>query len=144
MGTQPYLADFKRPDLTYIVGIMGNALSKPTLRHYNMMTATLRNLTLTSKNELHFHRDNYNNKNRTYIKISPIIAISDAYWANDKVDRKLVTGGYMTQYGIPIDWRSRNQNAVSISTPDAEYRAMAQIIQKAVYVQQLLKSFKTK
>lgn len=41
VGDLRYIADCTRPDLAYIFGLLGAALSRPTVRHWNMLKATL-------------------------------------------------------------------------------------------------------
>lgn len=51
-------------------------------------------------------------------------ASSDVDWENDKVDRRSITGGFLTYKYMPIGWLSGNQDAVALSTAEAEYRSM--------------------
>lgn len=75
------------------------------------------------------------------MKTRPISASSDVNWANDQIDRKSVTGGYITYHGMPISWTSKKHTAGAMSTADAEYRPMADVLLRAVYVKQLATTF---
>lgn len=47
----------------------------------------------------------------------------------------------ITYHGMPIGWLSKTQDDVPLSTEDAEYRAMVEVIQRAVYAITLARSF---
>lgn len=69
---------------------------------------------------------------------SAMIRVSlDADWANDRGDRRSITGGIIRYAGCPVAWVSRKQDAVALSTADAEYRAIAEVVQRAIYTSNL-------
>lgn len=41
VGELRYLVDCNRPDTTFMVGRLGSAASKPTIRHWNIMRAIM-------------------------------------------------------------------------------------------------------
>lgn len=47
VGDLPYIADSTRPDIVYVVGRLGTAMSKPTVRHWNIMKEVLRSIEKT-------------------------------------------------------------------------------------------------
>lgn len=74
-----YLAYFKRTGRRYTLLIMGATFSKPAVRQYNMMNATLRNFKATRNYVPYFHTYNDDRNNRTNIKIALIIISSHAH-----------------------------------------------------------------
>ena len=58
-----------------------------------------------------------------------LVVYSDADWASDKVDRKIISEGIGTLCEAAIFWLSRKQKSVTTSTAEAEY-ASASIIAK--------------
>ena len=63
---------------------------------------------------------------------------SDADWAGDIDDRKS-TSGYLCQIGgTAISWRSKKQTCVALSTAEAEYMALVNAAQEAIWLRQLI------
>ncbi len=57
---------------------------------------------------------------------------ADADYANDKDDRRSVTGYLFTFGGAAISWRSRRQRSVALSTTEAEYMSISDCSRHAV------------
>lgn len=144
IGDIRYIADSTRPDLAYVAGRLGAAMSRPTTRHWRIMIATLRYLKKTRNYGLFFKRNAEKKSINVAFKTSPICASSDADWANDVTDRRSITGGLITYRGRPVAWMSKKQPTVALSTAEAEYRAMAEVTQRAIYTQTLATSFDKK
>lgn len=53
-------------------------------------------------------------------------------------------GGFLTYNHMTIGWLSRKQDAVALSTAEAEYRAIAKMTQRVVYERTLARTFETK
>ena len=63
---------------------------------------------------------------------------SDADWGGDIIDR-VSTSGYILFLGHnPISWSSKKQNTVSHSSPESEYRAVANALSETLWVTNLL------
>jgi len=66
------------------------------------------------------------------------LGYSDSDWAGDIGDRKS-TSGYVFQIcGTAVSWRSRKQSCVALSTAEAEYIALANAAQEAIWIQQFI------
>lgn len=66
------------------------------------------------------------------------IGYSDSDWAGDLDDRRS-TSGYMFHIsGAAVSWKSRKQSYVALSTAEAEYMALANDAQEAVWIQELI------
>ena len=70
-----------------------------------------------------------------------VCAYADADWANDKTDRKSITGWVAKLNGDPISWASKKQRTVAQSTCEAELYAEAAAIQEVLWLRGLLKSW---
>ena len=68
---------------------------------------------------------------------SEFIGYCDADWAGDVEDRKSTSGYLFKQGGAAITWRSCKQSCVSLSTAEAEYVALAEAAQEAMWLQKL-------
>lgn len=55
VGDLIYIADSAQPEITFVLGFLGVAISMPIVRHWTIMKAKLRNLSKASKYGLHFH-----------------------------------------------------------------------------------------
>ena len=66
-------------------------------------------------------------------------AFADADWANNKGDRKSITGWVAKLNGDPISWASKKQRTVALSTCEAELYAEAAAIQEVLWLRGLLK-----
>ena len=66
-----------------------------------------------------------------------IAGYCDADWGGDTTDSKS-TSGYLFQVGgTAITWQSKKQLCVALSTAEAEYVALAEAAQEAVWLKQL-------
>ncbi|XP_020681876.1 MAP3K epsilon protein kinase 1 [Dendrobium catenatum] len=67
---------------------------------------------------------------------------SDADWAGD-IETRRSTSGYCSFLGTtPILWTVKKRHTVSISSTEAEYRALAAAITDIIWLRQLLQDFK--
>ncbi len=67
------------------------------------------------------------------------IGYADADWAGGRVDRKSNSGYLFRIYGGTISWGSRKQQCVALSSTEAEYIALPEASQEAVWLQRLKK-----
>ncbi|KAG3093779.1 hypothetical protein PI124_g10497 [Phytophthora idaei] len=67
-----------------------------------------------------------------------VIGYSDADFAADKLDRKSVTGGFITTDGMAVGWTCKEQGGMALSTMEAEYTAASVIGQELLGIRELL------
>nr|GFA89471.1 uncharacterized protein [Tanacetum cinerariifolium] len=79
--------------------------------------------------------------NRAYLKRNPdtsLKAFSDVEWAGDSNDRRS-TGGFAIYLGSNLlSWTAGKQRTISRSSTEAEYKALADIVAKLIWLQALL------
>jgi len=67
-----------------------------------------------------------------------VCAFADADWANDRGDRKSVSGWVAKLNGDPVSWSSKKQRVVALSTCEAELYAEAAAIQEVLWLRGLM------
>ena len=135
VGSLIYLQQVTRPDISFIVNILGQQMSKPTQFHWELGLKALRYL----KGTINFTL-NYNKADKM-----ELTGYADADWGNGP-DRKSQSGYcfYLSPNSSPISWSSRKQNLVATSTCDAEYVALSEAVSECIWLQQLIKDTKLK
>jgi hypothetical protein len=75
-----------------------------------------------------------------YSRESPweIEAYSDSDFGGDKDGRKSISGLILLVSGVPISWRSKGQNTVSLSSTEAEYIALSEVVREVKFISQVL------
>ena len=67
-------------------------------------------------------------------------ALSDSDFASDKETRISVYGYIIYFCGIPIAWRSKGMKSVVLSTTEAEYMALSEVLKEFKFIVQLLQT----
>ena len=67
-------------------------------------------------------------------------ALSDSDFATDKDSRRSVTGFVVYFLGVPISWRSREMRSVVLSTTEAEYVSVSEVVKELRFIIQVLQS----
>ena len=67
-------------------------------------------------------------------------SISDSDFASDKETRISIYGCVIYFCGIPIAWRSKGMKSVVLSTTDAKYMALSEVVKELVFIVQLLQT----
>ena len=71
-------------------------------------------------------------------------ALSDSDFASDK-DTRISVFGYIIYFcGIPIGWRSKGMKSVVLSTTEAEYMALSEVVKELKFIVQLLETMNIK
>ena len=123
VGSLQYLSTMTRPDITFAVSNVAKYSSKPTKEHWIAVKRILRYLGLLYR--------------KSDCDTSKCIGFSDSDWAGDLDDRRS-TSGYIFQVGgTAVSWKSRKQSCVALSTAEAEYIALSQAAQEAIWLKQL-------
>jgi hypothetical protein len=65
---------------------------------------------------------------------------TDSDWCGDKDTRKSVTAYEMWVNEVLIDWKSRLQRTVALSSTEAECVALCEVCQEILYIRQLIES----
>ncbi|MBW0584963.1 hypothetical protein O181_124678 [Austropuccinia psidii MF-1] len=115
IGSINYPAHNTRPDVMFTINQLSKHLIKPNQCHWNALKHLLRYLNGTKDKCLVYKQQS--------IK-ETLTGWADADYANNKEDRKSVSGYVILAFTNPIFWLSKKQSVVAQSTTEAEYIAM--------------------
>jgi transposase InsO family protein len=130
VGTLLYASLSTRPDITHAVHQLSKHVEAPTAEHWMAGKRVLRYLRGTTNAALVFR--GVNSQEMT------LEAFADADHANDRADRKSVSGVLIKLNGDVVMWLTRKQSLIAASTTDAEYMAMAVAVQELKWMRMLL------
>lgn len=122
IGSLMYLATSTRPDISHAVSALSQFNSQYTQEHWNAAKRLLRYLKGTQNHGLQFSRTG-----------KPLVGYVDADWANCPDDRRSYTGYMFKLAGAAVNWESRKQRTVALSSTEAEYMAMSEATKEAIY-----------
>ena len=130
IGAMNYLATHSRPDIATVVGILGQFMQAPRKAHLKGAINTLRYLKGTRDLCLRFPR-------KTACSPSKLDLYVDASFADDRADRRSVSGAALFLDDTLVDWMSRKQRSVTLSSTEAEYVAVADGVRGALFIRHL-------
>jgi hypothetical protein len=144
VGTLMYAAISTRPDIAHAVHYLASNMQAPTHRHALAAERVLRYLAGTKALGLVFGSRTQSGdvsgdaRGQSAQVQARVCAFSDADWANNKRDRKSITGWVAKLNGDPVSWASKKQRTVALSTCEAELYAEAAAIQEMLWLRGLL------
>jgi len=128
IGALMYIARATRYDIAHTVNVLAQYGADPEPAHWVAVKRVFRYLKGTSNQTLTYRRSD----GRMHI-------YSDASLATDPDDRRSYTG-IATFLGTNlVDWIATKQKCVSVSTMEAEYRALGQATKEALWIRSLLR-----
>jgi transposase InsO family protein len=147
VGTLMYAAISTRPDTAHAVHYLASHMLAPTQLHMAAAERVLRYLAGTkavglvfgSRNGAAAMGDSRGHGERQQLDVC---AFADADWANNRNDRKSITGWVAKLNGDPISWSSKKQRTVALSTCEAELYAEAAAIQEVLWLRGLMKELR--
>ncbi|XP_060178798.1 uncharacterized mitochondrial protein AtMg00810-like [Lycium barbarum] len=120
-----------RPDLCFAVQHLSQFLKCPRVPHMDVALHILRYLRGTSDVGI-------------FLNNAPDFSIRgycDSDWASCPDSRRSVSGFCISLGGSLISWKSKKQSVVSLSSAEAEYRAMSKVVAELVWLVRLLADF---
>jgi hypothetical protein len=124
VGCLMYLAQCTRPDIVFAVNKLSRYNNNPGPKHWQAVKHLLRYLRGTSTFKLTYERSD---------KQAEIIGFVDADWGSEIDGRKSTTGYLFTSQGGAISWCSKKQQTVALSSCEAEYMALSNAVQEALW-----------
>lgn len=126
IGGLQYLT-LSRPDLAFSVNKLSQFLQFPTLNHWTACKRALRYVKGTLQHGLLFTKKEH----------FMVEAYADADWACDINDRRSTSGYSVFIGGNLVQWSSKKQKVVSLSSTEAEYRSLSQAATELVWIRNL-------
>nr|AWW15216.1 putative polyprotein [Leavenworthia alabamica] len=117
-----------RPDLAFSVHVLAQFMQRPRLDHWFAALRVVRYLKSDpGQGILLQSTSNFQ-----------ITGWCDSDWGSCPITRRSVTG-YFVQFGdSPISWKTKKQKTVSRSSAEAEYRAIAALVQELIWLKRML------
>ena len=128
VGGIMYLMVATRPDLAAAVGILSQFAADPCPTHWQALKRVLRYLKATETHGLQF----------SSCGSAKLLGYSDADWAGDIESRRSTSGYVFMLNNGCVSWRSKKQRSVALSSTEAEYMALSEATQEAVWLKVFL------
>ena len=133
VGTLLYLTKHSRPDISNPVRELSKTMDAPAPVHLKEMYKVIRHVLSTREHGLKFEL-------RKDIKKWALKTLSHSDFASNK-ETRISVFGYMIYFcGIPIAWRSKGMKSVVLSTTEAEYMALSEVVKELKFIVQLLQT----
>jgi transposase InsO family protein len=132
IGSLLYVSVWSRPDIAFHVSSLARFMSAPAGAHWKAGMNILRYLKHTMAYALHLGCNAQSPQ--------PIV-YADADYAGDIDGRKSTSGFLLQWHGSSVQWGSKLQSSVAVSTAEAEYIAMATAVKEALWLKNLLSDF---
>ena len=128
-----YLTKHSRPDICNPIRELSKTMDAPAPVHLKEMYKLIRFVLSTKDFGLKFKL--MKNMEKWALK-----ALSDSDFVSDKETRISVYGYIVYFCGIPIAWRSKGMKSVVLSTTEAEYMALSEVVKELKFIVQLLQT----
>lgn len=151
VGSLNYLANSSRPDIAHAVNYAAQYSQNPGESHWRAVKTILRYLAGTKNYALCFAADSAAaapasaNKasiqspgRNSFSSSSPLRAFADANWGGCPDTRRSTTGWIVLLGADLLDWQSRKQTTVALSTCEAEYMAISAAAQAVTWTRGFL------
>ena len=125
-----YMVKYSRPDLANAVREISKVCDGATLGQYGEL---LRTIKYTLDTEFLVLNMNPSQEDKWILD-----GLSDSDFAGDKDTRISVGGNILYLNGVPISWRSKSKKGVNMSSTDAEYVAVSELLKSIKFVVKLL------
>lgn len=130
VGSLLYLTNKTRPDLAYAVNHCCRRMEEPTSKDWENIKRILKYLVDKKTHGISF---------KAGTRELNLTAYSDSDFAGDPTTRKSTTGYIVMLNNNPINWCSRKQPIVSLSSTEAEYIAAADCVKEVLYLKSVVK-----
>ena len=133
VGALMYAMLGTRPDISYAVTALSQFCSKPSTIHAQAVKRVFRYLNGTIQ-----HGITYRGTEPTSTAPT-LLGYCDSDWAEDRVDRRSITGYVFLLANAAVSWKSRKQDTIALSSVEAEYMAATEAVKEALWWRMFLR-----
>jgi len=119
-----------RPDLAFSVHVLAQFMQTPRFDHWLAALRLIRYLKSDPGQGILLRADSN----------FQVTGWCDADWDSCPLTRRSVTGYFVQLGDSPISWKTKKQKTVSLSSAEAEYRAIAKLVQELIWIKIMLKT----
>ena len=145
VGAGLWLAMGTRPDIAYTVQTLGRHMNAVGPEHHEACKRMMRYLKGTRDLGIKYTGNKDNTLEVTVVadngrQDNPVeVSLhADSSWGDDPATRRSTTGFLVMMAGAAVNWSSKLQQTVALSTSEAEYMAACAAAQEAIFQRQLL------
>jgi hypothetical protein len=132
VGSLMYASISTRPDITHATNIVARHMSNPSQADMTKVRRIFKYLANARHHGLVY------TSNQHHAGVAKIHAYSDADWAGDITDRKSTTGYCTFMNDNLISWTTKKQSTVALSSCEAEYMAISDVVKELMWMRILL------
>ncbi|GKD83712.1 hypothetical protein Tco_1350551 [Tanacetum coccineum] len=125
VGSLMYLMVCTRPVIAYAVSVVSRYLANPGKNHWEAVEWILKYLRGTANVGLVYGTDRGN-----HVDVTGFV---DSYYAKDPDKGRSITGYAFLVHGCVVSWKATLQHVVTLSTTEAEYMALTEVVNEAIY-----------
>ena len=133
-GSINYAAVSTRPDISFAVNQASRQMEAPTATHQSSLTHVMAYL----KHTMHYGLT-YSKKEIVGNTFPALDVHVDSDFCGDKDTGKSTSGYVISLSGAAISWSSRRQSVISLSSTEAEYIAMTEVVREILWLRNILK-----
>ncbi|MBW0566589.1 hypothetical protein O181_106304 [Austropuccinia psidii MF-1] len=126
IGSINYLSTATRPDLSFAVSSLSQFLEKPGFNHWQSFLHVLRYLKGSQHVSLSYAKN----------MAKGVVAYTNDDWGNCSVTQRSVTGHLTIFHGFLVLWKTTKKCSVSLSTAEAEYKALCDLTSELLWLRQ--------
>jgi hypothetical protein len=130
VGSLLYLIKYSRPDIANTVRELSKCMDKATPAAFKEMKRVMRFVAGTKEYGLKLEPHSPNATTFSW----NMVVYTDSAWAGDKDTRRSVSGYVLFLSTVPLMWKSKSQQGVSLSSSEAEYYAMAEAVKDVKFL----------
>lgn len=130
IGSLMYVMLGTRPDLSFCISYFSQFQNCYTIEHWKYLKHTLRYLNKTQDFGLKFSKSENSKIN--------IVAYADSDFANNISDRKSISGFLIKINNNIVEWKTRKQNVVALSSAESEYLSLSACVRECLFLGQML------
>ena len=134
VGMLLYLVKHTRPDIANYVRELYKCLDGSTPASYKELLRVVKYVLDSKDMGLKFYPSGARNCAWS------ILCFTDSDYAGDEVSRRSVSGYIISVHGVPVQWRSKSQQSVTLSSTEAEWIALSEAVKDIMFLKYLCES----